>query len=105
MKLMTDMTLQGYGIEPKNLLKHELIGLKTEVEESSNSNMKGLCGLVVDETRNTFVIETEQNEDKRIPKDMNTFIFVLNEGVRVRVRGNLLVSRPEDRIKKGGRRR
>lgn len=44
---MTDMTLQGYGIEPKNLLKHELIGLKTEVEESSNSNMKGLCGLVL----------------------------------------------------------
>ncbi len=38
-------------------------------------------------------------------KDVNTFIFELDEGVRVRVRGNQLVSRPEDRIKKGGRRR
>ncbi len=105
MKLTSDTSLPGYGIEPKNLLQHELIGLKAEVEESSNSNMKALCGIVVDETRNTFVIETEREEEKRIPKDMNTFIFELNEGVRVRVRGNLLVSRPEDRIKKGGRRR
>ncbi|MFZ2070032.1 MAG: ribonuclease P protein subunit [Halobacteriota archaeon] len=105
MKLTSDRTLQDCSIEPGNLLQHELIGLKAEVEESSNSSMKGLCGIVVDETRNTFVIETERMVEKRIAKNGNRFVFELNEGVRVRVRGNLLVSRPEDRIKSGVRRR
>jgi len=85
-------------------LQHELIGLRAEVEESSNSDVKGLCGTVIDETRNMFVIENEQGKGKRIPKAGNVFIFELGDEearVRTRVRGNMLVSRPEDRIKKG----
>jgi len=87
-------------ITPGNLLQHELMGLKTEVEESSNSNVSGICGTVVDETRNMLVIENERRKEKKIPKAGNIFIFELNEGVRVRVKGDMLVSRPEDRIKK-----
>ncbi len=93
-------------LDSRAILQQELIGLRAEVEGSSNNSMIGLGGLVVDETRNTFVIETEQkNGEKRIQKSRNTFIFELNEGVRVRVRGDMLVARPEDRIKKGVRRR
>ena len=95
-------------ITPDNLLQHELIGLRTEVEDSSNSDVRGLCGIVVDETRNMLVIENEQRKEKKIPKAGNIFVFELPEdedasekaGERVRVRGNMLVSRPEDRIKK-----
>ena len=95
-------------ITPDNLLQHELIGLRTEVEDSSNRNMRGLCGTIVDETRNMIVIEEEHRKEKKIPKAGNVFVFELPEEdanvkmrIRMRVRGDMLVSRPEDRIKKG----
>jgi ribonuclease P protein subunit POP4 len=88
------------NINPHNILQHELIGLKAEIGASTNSNMMGLCGAVVDETRNMLVIETERRNEKRIAKAGNTFIFELGGGVRVRVKGDRLVSRPEDRLKK-----
>jgi len=84
-----------------DLPQEELIGLIMEVEESSNRDMEGLRGRIVDETRNTFVIETEQGEEKRIPKSGNMFIFVLEDGTRARIRGDKLLARPEDRIKRG----
>ena len=77
-----------------------MIGLIMEVEESSNRDMEGLRGRIVDETRNIFVIETEQGEEKRIPKSGNMFIFVLEDGTRARIRGDKLLARPEDRIKR-----
>ena len=88
------------NINPHNILQHELIGLKAEIGASRNSSMLGLCGAVVDETRNMLVIETERRNEKRIAKAGNIFIFELGGGVRVRVKGDRLVSRPEDRIKK-----
>lgn len=87
-------------ITPGNLLQHELIGLRINVEESSNSTLRGFGGTVIDETRNMLVIENEQKNEKKIPKAGNVFIFKLNGGVQVRVKGDRLVSRPEDRIKK-----
>lgn len=95
-------------ITPDNLLQHELIGLRTEVEDSSNRNMRGLCGTIVDETRNMIIIEEEHRKEKKIPKAGNVFVFELPEEedangrmrIRMRVRGDMLVSRPEDRIKK-----
>lgn len=87
-------------ITPGNLLQHELIGLKVNVDESSNNTVCGLAGTVVDETRNMLVIENEQRTEKKIPKAGNRFIFDLGGEVRVRVKGDRLISRPEDRIKK-----
>ena len=92
--------LRGRGAEPHNLLQHELIGLRINVEESSNSTLRGFGGTVIDETRNMLVMENEQKNEKKIPKAGNVFIFELNGGVQVRVKGDRLVSRPEDRIKK-----
>jgi ribonuclease P protein subunit POP4 len=83
-----------------NLVQHELIGLRIKVDESSNSTVRGLEGTVVDETRNMLVIENEQRTDKKIPKTENIFIFALNGGIQVRVKGDRLIARPEDRIKK-----
>ena len=95
-------------ITPHNLLQHELIGLRTEVEDGGNRNVRGLCGTIVDETRNMLVIENEHRKEKKIPKAGNILIFELPKdedasrktGMKVRVRGDMLVSRPEDRIKK-----
>jgi len=87
-------------ITPDNLLQHELIGLRITVVESSNSNLLGLEGTVVDETRNMLVIEDKRKNLKKIPKVRNRFIFRLERGVDVSVNGKQIISRPEDRIKK-----
>jgi ribonuclease P protein subunit POP4 len=87
-------------LTPSNLLRHELIGLRLNVDESSNSTVRGLRGTVIDETRNMLVIENERNNEKRVPKAGNRFIFELDDGKLVRVKGDRLILRPEDRIKK-----
>ena len=91
-------------ITAENFLQHELIGLRAEVEESSNRDLQGLRGAVVDETRNMLVLEDER--EKKVAKAGNVFVFDLDGEervqVRVRVSGDLLVSRPEDRIKRRG---
>jgi len=81
-------------------VRHELIGLRIKVDESSNSTVRGLEGTVIDETRNMLVIENEERTEKKIPKAGNIFIFELNGGVQVKVKGERLIARPEDRIKK-----
>jgi len=84
-------------IKPENLIYHELLGLKVKVEDSTNPSMRGLEGTVVDETANMIIVDSGGKE-KKIPKHGNIFLFDLGD-VYVRVNGDLLVSRPEMRIK------
>jgi ribonuclease P protein subunit POP4 len=86
-------------INPRNLVRHELVGLEVKVVKSTNPSQVDISGKVVDETRNTFSIETKKGV-KAIPKDSCTFSFHLPSGEWVRVDGKLLVARPEDRVKK-----
>ena len=81
-----------------NILKHELIGLEIEVVEANNESMLGLKGKVVDETRNTLVIETKDGEKKILKKNLKIKIEV--SGEKIIITGTKLVGRPEDRIKK-----
>ncbi|WP_421078426.1 ribonuclease P protein component 1 [Methanothermococcus sp. Ax23] len=87
-------------ITPQNILRHELIGLNVEIVKSSNLSLVGIKGKVVDESRNTFVIERFDNgKEIRIPKDVAVFRFELNDK-SVDVIGSLLIGRPEDRLKR-----
>ena len=86
-------------ISPQNIVRHELIGLDVTVAESTNKEMVGLAGKVVDETRQTLKIKTAKGE-KTLVKDQCVLNFCLPTGVCVRVDGKQLVSRPEDRVKK-----
>ncbi len=86
-------------LAPENLARHELIGLSLMVENSTNPCLKGLSGKVVDETRNTFLLETERG-CKRIPKSNTSLIFILPDGRRLMVAGSILISQPENRINK-----
>ncbi|MGB3945000.1 MAG: Ribonuclease P protein component 1 [Methanothrix sp.] len=90
-------------ITPENLVRHELIGLLVEVVEGRNPASVGISGRVVDETRNTFLIETRSG-DKRVPKSSNRFLFTLSQGLKVKAEGSVLVSQPENRINKKIRR-
>ena len=86
-------------ITPENLVKHELTGLEVEIAGSSNKSMISIKGRVIDESRQMLTIKTVDGE-KKVPKALCSFIFTLPEGKKVKVDGELLVSRPEDRIKK-----
>ena len=86
-------------ITSKNVFYHELIGLYSEVVKSSNKFLIGISGNIIDETKKTISIETE-NDVKVIPKNISVFHLLLPNGEWVEIEGKILVNRPEDRIKK-----
>jgi ribonuclease P protein subunit POP4 len=87
------------NLSPESLARHELIGLDVLVESSSEPGIVGLRAQVVDETRNTFLLETLRKV-VRIPKKNTSLIFLLPNGQKVRVAGSILISQPENRISK-----
>lgn len=87
------------NLSPESLARHELIGLDVLVESSSEPGIVGLRAQVVDETRNTFLLETLRKV-VRIPKKNTSLIFLLPNGQKVRVAGSILISQPENRINK-----
>jgi ribonuclease P protein subunit POP4 len=87
------------SITPQNLVRHELIGLKVKVVKSTDSSQKGISGKVVDESYSTLIIESNGKE-KRVAKSNCVFVFTLPDKKKVEVDGKVIVSRPEDRIKK-----
>ncbi len=87
------------SITPQNLVRHEICGLKVKITKPTDPTQKGLSGKVIDETHNTLKIETKTGE-KTVIKENCVFVFTLPNKQKVEVDGKLLVSRPEDRIKK-----
>jgi len=85
-------------VTPEELVRHELIGLDVKITSSSNLVMIGIKGKVVDESRNTLTIETVSGTRTSI-KDQCEFSFKIGKNW-VKVDGELLVARPEDRVKK-----
>ena len=79
-------------------LKFELIGLEVEVVDAKNKSLIGIKGKIVDETKNTFVIETNGKE-KNLLKDQVTLIINFKKE-KIRAEGKLFLGRPEERIKK-----
>jgi ribonuclease P protein subunit POP4 len=87
------------GITPQNFVNHELIGLRVTLVKSTNKDAVGLSGRIIDESRNIFKLEC-CGQEKTAAKHRNTFEFTLPEGDKVRVAGDLVVGRPEDRAAK-----
>lgn len=85
-------------IKPRDIVRHELIGLKCIVSEASDPSLVGCEGEVVDETRNMLILRKGVRE-RKVPKENTTFRFAL-EGRTIQVDGTVLVGRPEDRIKR-----
>jgi ribonuclease P protein subunit POP4 len=79
-----------------SFLLEELIGLEVIVQKASSKALQGLEGRILDESKNTFLLETSRGR-KRIPKATCTFLFIPQNK---EVDGKLLVARPEDRTKK-----
>ena len=75
-------------------MRGEFIGRQVAVK----SRAYPISGVVVDETKNTFTIESAGIE-RMVPKPNNVFRFVY-EGRTIDIIGSEILHRPEDRIKK-----
>lgn len=83
-------------IASQNITNHELVGLYTEIVESSNPQIIGLSGRVVDETKSMIIISTEKGT-KSIAKSQNNWKFLIDNN-EVIVNGSKITKRPFDRL-------
>lgn len=95
---MSKMSEKNKG-KPEHVIAHEWIGREVVVGSSPNESEVGLKGEVVDETLNTFTLKTEKSL-KTVAKRNRIFQLVFM-GKNMRVNGDYLCFRPEDRIKRG----
>ena len=86
-----------------DIIRYEFIGTEAKVVKSTNPSCVGVCGKVIDETKNTFTV-LHNGERKMVIKDTSVFHFKFSDGTIVEIDGRLLVGRPEDRLKKRMRR-
>ena len=80
----------------ENLGSHELIGLKVTVMKNDRPEHEGL---VIDETMKTFRLFSGAKYIM-VPKDGRDFVFRLDDGTNVLLKGTDISFRPEDRTKK-----
>lgn len=73
----------------------EFIGKELKVVEANNKSLIGLFGKVVNETKNTITIQTQNLEEKTILKQGCKFTINNKQII-----GSDINIRPEDRIKK-----
>ncbi|MEN6378422.1 MAG: ribonuclease P protein subunit [Methanofastidiosum sp.] len=71
-----------------------LLGKQVEVIQSSNRYEVGIKGLVIEDTKNTIKLRTE-NGVKILIK--NSIILMINDK---KIDGNLLIGKEEERIKR-----
>ncbi|MDH7517356.1 MAG: ribonuclease P protein subunit [Candidatus Thermoplasmatota archaeon] len=85
-------------MDEKTLAREELIGRYVTIRECTDPTLENKSGLIIDETKNTFIIEIE-NKEKKVSKSIAKFEFE-QDGKKIVLNGSKLVFRPEDRIKK-----
>ncbi|VVB76353.1 Ribonuclease P protein component 1 [uncultured archaeon] len=88
---------KNYEITAKNILGHEVIGLKVKVVKSTDEKRVGAKGIIVDETKNTFVVKCGK-EKVTLPKNECEFEFDL-DSEKVLVNGKEIMKRAEERAK------
>jgi ribonuclease P protein subunit POP4 len=82
----------------KTLARDELIGLHVKIKDCKDPSWIGKSGIIIDETKNTFLIEID-DEKKKIAKNIASFEFKY-KGKNITINGSKIAFRPEDRIKK-----
>ena len=83
-------------ITADNITSHEFIGLDTEITQSTNPQVVGLNGRIINETKSMFTINTEKGS-KSIAKSTNNWKFSI-KGQDIVVDGSKIAKRPFDRI-------
>lgn len=82
----------------KDTVKHEFIGKVIEIVDSVNKSNIGLLGKVINETRNTFSLDTSKGKKNLMKKNIKIKTIIKNK--EVIIDGKSLTGHPKDRIKK-----
>ncbi len=82
----------------KDLVRHELIGLRVKVLEAKILTLIGLQGKILDETQNTLLIRCKNSIKKLIKNQVKITVKVNKK--EININGKDLVGRPHERIKK-----
>ena len=83
-------------ITADTITRHEFIGLDTQIVKSSNQQVIGLNGTIINETKSMFKINTEKGV-KSVAKSTNQWKFTL-ENKDIIVEGSKIAKRSFDRI-------
>ena len=83
-------------ITADNITSHEFVGLDTQITKSTNSQVIGLNGRIVNETKSMFAIKTKKGI-RSIAKSTSSWKFSIGEK-EVIVKGSDIAKRPFDRI-------
>ena len=83
-------------ITTQNITNHELIGLHTEIVESSNPQIVGLNGRIINETKSMITINTEKGT-KSIAKSQNNLKFSI-DNKDIIINGSKIAKRSFDRL-------
>ena len=83
-------------INVDTISRHEFIGLETKIINSSNPQVIGLNGTIINETKSMFTLNTEKGT-KMIPKLTNDWGFSI-KGKNLIVNGTTITKRPYERI-------
>ena len=83
-------------ITTDTISRHEFIGLDTQIINSSNQQVIGLNGTIINETKSMFTINTKKGL-KNIPKSTNDWKFLVGNKKMI-VKGSEITKRPFERI-------
>jgi|SRR5208337_4445301 len=93
--------MNGADYSNKNIVLNELIGLRARVVRCSDKKQEGLEGIIIDETKNTLLLQTDRGV-KKLVKASSTFRFYAdgNPEESFLVDGREISFRPHERIEK-----
>jgi len=86
-------------ITPENITRHELTGLSMHIVESTDPTFVCRKGVILGESKEMIHFRTEDRE-VAAPKINCVFDVTLPDDTVVRINGEALRGRPEDRMKK-----
>ncbi|MBD3404883.1 MAG: ribonuclease P protein subunit [Candidatus Lokiarchaeota archaeon] len=86
-------------ITPRNLVHHELVGLQAHVTDSHDPTLICRSGTIIGESKEMIILDTGSG-NLMIPKTICVFDITIPDRTVVRIDGEYLQGRPEDRLKK-----
>lgn len=76
-----------------------MIGAQIDIVDSKNQTLKGLKGIIIDETRNTIKIKSG-NRVRNVIKSHVSLMFLTKNNITSKSNGISTIGRQEDKIKK-----
>ena len=84
-------------VTPKNVLRHELIGLFAKIVESPDLTLQGMSGTIVFETKNMISIRKDSIIRQAAKRAAKKIKLQTHSGACF-ISGSTLIGKPEDRI-------